>query len=141
MKKKYFWIIYFLFDYLTAILSWVLFNYFRKAYIEKYEFEINYKLIISSLIIASLWIVLYTLFGNYKNIYKKYRLKEIYQTVSQAFSGIILIFFFLLLDDEINSYQDYYKLFIALLTLHTSITFLPRIILTSNIVSKIHNKK
>jgi len=141
MKKKYFWIIYFLFDYLTAILSWVLFNYFRKAFIEKYEFEINYKLIISSILIASLWIVLYILFGNYKNIYKKYRLKEIYQTVSQSFSGIILIFFFLLLDDEINSYQDYYKLFIALLTLHTFITFLPRIILTSNIVSKIHNKK
>ncbi|MDA8556823.1 hypothetical protein N9K77_01630 [bacterium] len=37
------------------------------------------------------------------------RIKEITQTLSQSFIGIIFIFFTFLLDDKINSYQDYYK--------------------------------
>ena len=141
MKKKYFWISYFLFDFFTAIFSWILFNCYRKTYIEKYQFEINSKLIITSFLIATFWMVLYTIYGNYKKVYKKYRLSVLLQTISQSFTGVIFIFFLLLLDDKINSYQDYYKLFIAILFLHTTLTLLPRILFTSNIVKKIHLKK
>ena len=54
---------------------------------------------------------------------------------------VIGIFFILLLDDNINTYQDYYTLFVVLFLLHIIITFLPRIILTSRTVNQIHNKK
>ena len=141
MRKKYFWYVYLFFDFISAGLSWIIFNYFRKTYIEKFEFEISKKLIISTFLISLLWIILYAIFGNYKNVYKKYRLKEITQITSQTFIGIILIFFILLLDDNINTYQDYYTLFVVLFLLHIIITFLPRIILTSRTVNQIHNKK
>ena len=118
-----------------------MFNYFRKIYIEKYVFEINYKLILSTFFISLFWILLYFIFGNYKNVYKKYRIKEITQTISQTVIGIILIFFTFLLDDNINTYQDYYRIFIVLFLLHIIITFIPRIILTSRTVNQIHNKK
>ena len=141
MKKKYFWNLYLFFDVISAGSSWGLFNYFRKTYIEKYEFEVNDKLVISTFFISLFWILLYSIFGNYRNVYKKYRLKEITQIISQTFIGIILIFFTFLLDDKINSYQDYYSLFVVLFLLHIIITFIPRIILTSRTVNQIHNKK
>ncbi|MCH1612902.1 MAG: sugar transferase, partial [Flavobacteriales bacterium] len=46
-----------------------------------------------------------------------------------------------LLDDKINSYQDYYSLITALIVLHVFLTFTPRILLTSKTVSSIHQKK
>ena len=141
MKKKYFWFVFFLFDFLSAIVSWFLFNYFRKIYIEKYHFEITFKLIVTSFSITVFWLTLYAVYGNYKKVYKKYRIREISQTISQSFTGCIFIFFLLLLDDKINTYQDYYRLFIVLLATHTTLTLFPRIVLTSNIVKKIHQKK
>ena len=141
MRKKYFWIFYFFSDFLSSAISWLLFNYYRKTYIENYPFEINQKLVISTLLISMFWILVYSTFGNYKNVYKKYRIKEITQTLSQSFIGIIFIFFTFLLDDKINSYQDYYSLITSLIVLHIFLTFTPRIFLTSKIVSSIHQKK
>ena len=141
MKKKYFWLVFLLFDWLSAASAWFCFNFFRKTYIENYHFELNYKLIYSTIIISVLWVLLYAALGQYKNAYKKYRIKEVTQTISQSLLGIILIFFGLLLDDQINSYQDYYNLVLAIIILHTTLTFLPRIIITSNLVSKIHKGK
>ena len=138
MRKKYFWIFYFFSDFLSSATSWLLFNYYRKTYIENYPFEINHKLVISTLLISIFWILVYSAFGNYKNVYKKYRIKEITQTLSQSFIGIIFIFFTFLLDDQINSYQDYYNLILGLFIIHISITFIPRILMTSNTVKKIH---
>ncbi len=141
MKKKYLWLVFLFFDWLSAASAWFCFNFFRKTYIENYHFELNYKLIYSTIIISVLWVLLYAALGQYKNAYKKYRIKEVTQTISQSLLGIILIFFGLLLDDQINSYQDYYNLVLAIIILHTTLTFLPRIIITSNLVSKIHKGK
>ena len=141
MKKKHLWIVFLFFDWLSAASAWFCFNFFRKTYIENYHFELNYKLIYSTIIISVLWVLLYAALGQYKNAYKKYRIKEVTQTISQSLLGIILIFFGLLLDDQINSYQDYYNLVLAIIILHTTLTFLPRIIITSNLVSKIHKGK
>ena len=141
MKKKYLWLVFLFFDWLSAASAWFCFNFFRKTYIENYHFELNYKLIYSTIIISVLWVLLYAALGQYKNAYKKYRIREVTQTISQSLLGIILIFFGLLLDDQINSYQDYYNLILAIVFLHTTLTFLPRIIITSNLVSKIHKGK
>ena len=141
MRKKYFWTFYFFSDILSSSISWLLFNYYRKTYIENYPFEINEKLVISTLFISVFWLLVYSSFGNYKNVYKKYRIKEITQTLSQSFIGIIFIFFTFLLDDKINSYQDYYSLITALIVLHIFLTFTPRILLTSKTVRSIHQKK
>ena len=139
MKKKYFWIVFLIFDLATASTSWVCFNFFRKTYIEEYPFEINQKLVLSTILLSIFWVFIYAAMGQYKSVYKKYRIKEITQTLSQSFLGIILIFFVFLLDDQINSYQDYYNLILALIVLHTTLTFIPRIIITTNIVRKVHN--
>ena len=70
MKKKYLWLVFLFFDWLSAASAWFCFNFFRKTYIENYHFELNYKLIYSTIIISVLWVLLYAALGQYKNAYK-----------------------------------------------------------------------
>ncbi|MEN9370333.1 MAG: hypothetical protein RI952_1198, partial [Bacteroidota bacterium] len=73
----------------------------------------------------------YYLSGTYKNVYKKSRLKEMVQTFSQTFLGVLVIFFVLILDDQVANYTDYYLSFLTLVSLQFFITYIPRFILTT----------
>jgi exopolysaccharide biosynthesis polyprenyl glycosylphosphotransferase len=134
---------YLTFDYLTAIISWTLFYIFRKVYIEPLKFGIdiplkfNERYFLGLLLIPIAWLSLYYLTGFYRDIYRKSRLNDVLQTFIQSVLGVILIFFFLLLDDEIKTYKNYYLLVSVLFTFHFSLTLVPRLILTSISVSKI----
>lgn len=147
MNKRLQTIKYLFFDFLSATLSWTLFYIYRKKVIESEIFgfeipiEFTNRYYIGIIIIPLLWIFLYYLSGYYKDIYRKSRLKEIWQTFATTITGSIFIFFILLLDDQIAHYKHYYKLFLALTTIHFFITYIPRLIITSITNHKIHTRK
>ena len=64
-----------------------------------------------------------------------HRMKILSLTFFGTFIGSTLIFFVLLLDDEIGNYQMYYQSFFALFVIHFLVAFLPRIIFVSILVS------
>jgi len=138
---------YILADYLTASIAWMFFYAFRRMYIEPLTFgyklplQAEKKLIIGMLIIPVFWILIYYLSGYYRDIYRKSRLKDIGHTFLQSFSGIILLFFVLILDDIIESYRNYYLMFSVYLCLHFILTLIPRFIFTSVSVYKIKKGK
>lgn len=133
-------------DLLTAAAAWVAFYIFRKIYIESIKFgqdvpiEFDSKFYFGLVLILAFWIVLYSSTGAYKDIFRKSRLKELGQTLLISIIGVVIIFFLLILDDEIISYKTYYQSFLALLGLHFSFTFFVRYILVSNTVYKVHNR-
>lgn len=133
-------------DILAAFIAWILFFIFRKTTIENGDFnDINAVFIDSNLykgliLVPLFWIFLYFCQGTYLNPYRKSRLKELEQTFFISVVGIIIIFFSLLLDDKIQSYQYYYFSFIILLATHFSLTYFPRLIITTIAARKIHNK-
>ncbi|MGC9374982.1 MAG: sugar transferase [Bacteroidales bacterium] len=147
MNKRLQTIKYLFFDFLSAALSWTLFYIYRKKVIESEIFgfdiplEFTNRYYIGVIIIPLLWIFLYYLSGYYKDIYRKSRLKEIWQTFAITITGSIFIFFIFLLDDQIAHYKHYYKLFLALTTIHFFITYIPRLIITSITNHKIHTRK
>jgi len=53
----------------------------------------------------------------------------------------LIIFFTLLLDDEINGYQQYYRSVILLFVTYFTLTFVPRLIFVSIVVARIHSGK
>ena len=55
--------------------------------------------------------------------------------------GVLIIFFLLILDDTIVDYTNYYSMFITLFLLHFTITLVPRMIITSITVSKVHKRQ
>jgi exopolysaccharide biosynthesis polyprenyl glycosylphosphotransferase len=132
---------YMLSDLTSAILSWICFYYFRKTAIESTDFIMDSNFYLGLIVIPLFWLLFYISTGNYKNVYKKHRIKEIGQTIITSIIGNLILFFILILDDEINSYQDYYNLLGFLILTHTSLTLTPRFLLTSSTVKRIHRRE
>ncbi|MGP1514633.1 MAG: sugar transferase [Bacteroidales bacterium] len=147
MNKKLQTFKYIISDYLSATITWVIFFFFRKLTIEINQFnDVNavfddanlYKGII---FIPLFWLLLYCCTGEYNNVYKKSRLKDLGHTFMCSVFGVIVIFFAFLLDDYVSTYYNYYFTFVILLTLHFTLTYIPRLILTTITVMKVHRGK
>lgn len=139
--QRLFRIVFIGFDWITAALSWALFYFYRKTTIENVPFQYNDTFFYGILIIPLLWLALYAIQGTYIDIRRLYRLKILSHTTFATIFGSIILFFTLLLDDEVINYHSYYRLLLALTILHFGLTFIFRIILTSIQVKRIHSKK
>lgn len=138
---------YLIFDFLAAAISWTLFFAYRKTVIEPQRFGIDIPLEFTTrfylglLFIPLMWVVSYYIAGFYKNIFRRSRLLELGQTFIISLSGVIVIFFTLILDDFIDSYKNYYQLFFTLLVLHFSLTYIFRLIITTGTIHRIHKRE
>ena len=146
MNKKKQILKYVLLDVLAAMLAWTLFFIYRKKFLEPlkfgYDIPISFdKNFFSGLILVPMfWVLIYFIIGAYNNIYRRSRLKEFGQTLLISIVGNLILFFVLLLDDEIATYTHYYKSFIVIFTLHFTFTALFRLILTTHTGSRIKNR-
>ncbi len=138
---------YFIFDFLSASLAWGCFYVYRKIFIEPLKFgydipvQFGPKFFLGLLLIPLFWIFLYYATGYYREVFRKSRLTELWYTLRITFIGVLILFFGLLLDDVINDYSNYYRSFITLFLFHFVITFIPRLIITTNTTVKIHKRQ
>lgn len=147
MNKKLHALKYVVLDVIAAMISWTLFFIYRKSYVEpaKFGYDIsvsfdqNFYYAIA--VIPLFWLMLYTITGTYKNIYRKSRLKEFGQTFLISIIGTLILFFIVILDDEIASYKQYYKSYFALFSYHFLLTVIFRLILTTYTGNRIKNRK
>ena len=115
--------VYLFFDILAACLSWLLFYVYRNLYIETnpaqswLDIDFNHRLLIALLLLPAFWLTIYYVSGYYTNILRKSRLIELWQTLFTSVCGVVVLFFILLLDDRIHSYDNYCHLFFTLLAL------------------------
>lgn len=146
MNKKLQVFKYLIADISAAMAAWTLFFTFRKLYIETAKFgkpiPVNFddQFFWGLIFIPFFWVLTYYLTGTYKDIYRKSRLKEIGQTLFLSLIGVLIIFFTLLLDDQIISYKTYYQSIITLFLLHFGFTAFFRVILSSITNYRIHNR-
>ncbi len=147
MNKKSLVILYVLFDFISASLSWTIFYIYRKIEVEPqvfgYDipFELGIKFYTGLIAIPLFWLTLYYLAGTYRDVIVKSRLRELGQTFILVLIGVIILFFALILDDVIQSYKDYYTSFFVLAGLQFILTYIPRITLTSIISKKVQQGK
>lgn len=95
---------------------------------------ISFFLLGSAVMIASFWLLLYTLIGQYRDIFRKSRVREITNLAQISFLGAIIIFFALLLDDEgVSNYKSYYKTISTYFLLHFLITAVFRFMVITSI--------
>ena len=125
-------IIYAFTDYLMAVGSWTLFYGYR-AFSEGRVLDIgllseqNFQL--GVVIIPLAWLCFYIIFDRYKDIYRLSRLATLTRTFFLSLVGCLILFFALVLDDAVQSYVDYYRLFSRLFLFHFGLTALGRMIL------------
>ena len=131
---------YIIFDILSAMLAWALLFLFRKLGIEHLGMEDANQVFADAnfwrgIVVVPLgWLALYAIQGTYKNVLRKARLKELQQTITASIIGVVVIFFALLLDDEVGTYHNYYSSFLFLLVVHFALTYTCRVIQTSSIL-------
>ncbi len=134
-------------DYFSALISWVLFFMYRKIvitaplYTPSSQEIFNNNFYAGIILIPLFWLLIYYVSGEYHDIYRKSRLQELGKTIFIITLGVIFIFFLLILDDTIISYKNYYQSFFFLWGVHFTLTYLPRVILTTRMNSKIQNHK
>jgi exopolysaccharide biosynthesis polyprenyl glycosylphosphotransferase len=146
MNKKLQAFKYLAFDFFAATAAWVLFFTFRKFYIEHdpdwYNNLIyNKKFYTGSALIPIFWCIIYYLQGNYDMPYRRSRLNEMVHTFLTSLIGVLLLFFVLLLDDEVQNYRNYYTSFAVLFSLQFVLTALPRFVISSITNTRIHKRR
>jgi len=115
-------------DWFSAALSWSLFYLFRKIYIEPQKFgypiniELDVRFFLGLALIPFFWLLIYYVTGYYRDVFRKSRLSELWQTIGNTLLGVIILFFTLVLDDVIKTYSNYYISFATLFTFHFMLT-------------------
>ena len=140
MKVKNWAVLFFIIDWITAIFSWFIFFFLRKTLIENQDFELEINFYLGIVFIPLAWLFLYTLQGTYYETRRMFRLRILNMTFLSSLAGSILIFFALLLDDDVRGYQDYYQSFFLLFGTHFLSAVIVRLIATSILVSTVRRK-
>ena len=146
MKKKQ-TIKYIICDTLAAMLAWAALFLFRKMHLESTDFvDVNQVFRDSNfwlglVIVPMGWLLLYTLQGAYRDVLRKARLKELIDTLTATIIGVVVLFFALLIDDNISTYHHYYESFLFLLVIHFALTYLMRLVITSQTVRRVHTRQ
>ena len=140
MRGKYWAFLFFITDWITAIFSWFLFFYLRKTLIEKQDFELEINFFLGIVFIPLAWLFLYALQGTYHETRRMFRLRILNMTFLSSLAGSILIFFALLLDDDVSGYRDYYQSFLLLFGIHFLSAVTVRLVTTSILVSTVRNQ-
>lgn len=138
MKPKQQLVLHVVFDYLTALLAWFLFYVYRVTEIENSPLIFKGSFITGMIVVPICWMFLYSLQGTYQNAQRNYRLKTIKQTFFGTALGTLFVFFILVLNDFVYSYTQFYVMLLILFSLHFFITLIPRFILTTIHVKRIH---
>ena len=120
-------------DFLAAAIAWFLFFMYRKCLefpgISMEQIMDDSKLYVGITLIPMFWLLMFSIFGKYKDIYRYSRIATIKRTAVISFMGVFILFFSILLDDTALNYTGYLDSFLRLLLLHFFITALFRMII------------
>ncbi len=119
-------------DLVSAMVAWALFYYFR-AVAEGKSFDHgvidDHNFWYGLVIVPLAWVIFYWIFDRYQDIYRLSRLTTLIRTFFLSLSGVVIIFFTLLLDDQADDITDYVQSFFRLFALHFSLTALVRMVI------------
>lgn len=127
-------------DFVAAIITWCVYFSLHR-YFGMEEFDFNYKFLAGLILYPVGWLILYHLFGVYKNIYYKSRALEFLSTFFSSFLGCIILFSIFLLYKRHQYLSSFYVEFFILFGLQFFITILIRFILLTIAHSQLQREK
>ena len=107
-------LLYILLDFLSGAAAYTALHIVRKRIIEptrfgiELPFEFNQKFWLAIFITAMIYVLISGLGGTYRDLTRKSRLKQTFNTLSSALVTALILFFLIFLDDYIKSYNQYY---------------------------------
>jgi exopolysaccharide biosynthesis polyprenyl glycosylphosphotransferase len=131
-------------DYLSAMIAWASFFIYRKS-IEGADW--NWDLFEDAnfwsgiFVVPTGWLLFYSIFDHYKDIYRISRLATVARTLFLSFFGALFLFFAFILDDFVTDYRTYYTSFLTLLICHYTLTTTIRMILLTRASHRLKSGK
>jgi len=130
-------------DFLMASLAWGIMYFLRKYFLgltvsEDGELAIDDNFWLGITLVPLGWLILYTLVGSYRSLYKKSKLQEITTVFICSLIGTAFLYFTIILNDiqeDNKSYRYYYIAYFTLLGIHLLLTTIGRLIIL-NITEK-----
>lgn len=130
-------------DFLMASLAWGIMYFLRKYFLgltvsEDGELAIDDNFWLGVTLVPLGWLILYTLVGSYRSLYKKSKLQEITTVFICSLIGTAFLYFTIILNDiqeDNKSYRYYYIAYFTLLGIHLLLTTIGRLIIL-NITEK-----
>lgn len=112
-------------DFLMAMLAWAFFFIYRKHQ-EGAGTDLSAlhdaNFFLGVVIIPVGWFLFYSLFDDYRDIYRLSRMATLARTALLSFTGVVFLFFALILDDIVPDYSSYHQSFAVLFGLHFLLT-------------------
>jgi exopolysaccharide biosynthesis polyprenyl glycosylphosphotransferase len=126
-------------DFLTASLAWGVMYFLRKYFLgltvsEDGRLAIDDNFWLGITLVPVGWLILYTLVGSYRSLYKKSRMQEMTTAFICSLIGCTFLYFTIILNDireDNGNYKYYYVAFFSLLALHFFLTIIGRNIILS----------
>ena len=131
---------YFMADLVTAVIGWLGFYILRKCTeSDAITLEIlqDPNLFLGVIIVPAGWILLFAIFDEYRDIYRKSRLTTLTRTFFLTLIGSLILFFTLILDDVVRDFRTYYSSFFTLFLLHFLLFGVVRMILLTRASRKL----
>lgn len=132
-------------DFFAAFFGYSIFIIYRQNSTNSID-DLATKLFIDTnplpliIVLPLFWLGLYAISGSYKNILRRSRLGEFGQTILVSTIGVLIIFFSILLREDVDSASDYINSFLLFFVLHVLLTATFRFILSSIIAHKIRSR-
>ncbi len=125
-------ILYRILDFFSAMAAWFLFFLYRKS-VESAGYSMSdvygdNNFWLGLILIPFGWILLYTIFDKYSDIYRFSRLATFSRTLFLSFFGALILYFTILNDDSVFDYINYVIPFIRLFLYHFVLTVTVRMI-------------
>lgn len=134
MKKNILRSYYLSFDFLAALISWLAFYALRKHIIEDYREGMLFTLLGSAAAIAAFWLLVYSFFGFYVEVYRRSRVKETLFMLAATLVGVLIISMAIFLDDaSVTAHTTFYKYAVTYFITHWFIGSLFRVLVTTHI--------
>jgi len=132
-------------DFLSAALGWSVFCLYRKYSVDLSQSDADYASILNRLYITGLlvfpffWLLIYSITGYYKDVFRKSRLQELWQTFGNALIGSVFLFFVFKIDRAGLVYRaGTLSPYLSFFLFHFLITYIPRLIITTITTHKVH---
>lgn len=138
MKKGTHSILYALFDLTASAIAWALFCLIRERVGGAVTPMTNLELISGIIVIPVIWVLLFLFTGFYSYSLKRSRLLELIYSMAVTLLGTFILYFILLMRGFITENSQFLYLFEILFLLQFTLTYLPRVILTSSTARKVH---
>ena len=141
MNRRFQLIKYLASDLISALAGWCIFYCYWKHDLDPDKAHLLDSQFITGLfILPFFWLLLYYLAGYYNDVIRKSRLLELWQTVGNIFTGTVIIYIaFNFHNSGLAEINNLLSPFISLLVFQFTVTYIPRLVITTITSHKVHN--